>query len=62
MKILGNCKTWEILLAKYVMQYRAFGGNKIQLLGFNGLPWGDIGVINVYAPKSPIEGGNLWEF
>jgi hypothetical protein len=56
-KIVKNCKKWETLLTKYVMHYRAFGGNKVQIVSFNGISCGDIGVINVYAPKTQLKEG-----
>jgi hypothetical protein len=26
-----------------------------------GLPWGDLGIINIYAHNNPLERNNMWE-
>jgi hypothetical protein len=36
--------------AKFVMDYITIGGNRAQVITLKGLPCGDLGIINIYAP------------
>jgi hypothetical protein len=48
--------------AKHVKDYnRVFGKSKVQILMFNGVPCGDLGVINAYIVNNPTNKANLWE-
>ncbi len=48
--------------AKHVKDYnRVLGKSKVQILMFNGVPCGDLGVINAYIVNNPTNKANLWE-
>jgi len=48
--------------AKRVEDYNGvLGKNRIQILMFNGVPCGDLGVINAYILNNPTNKANLWE-
>ncbi len=44
-----------------VVEYKTIGGNKVHMLRLNGLPCGNLGILNIYAPNNPIDHCNLWE-
>ncbi len=48
---------WE----KFVIEYKTLGHNKVQVLRMKGLPWGELGIINIYAPNNLLEKNNMWE-
>jgi hypothetical protein len=48
---------WENI----VVEYKTIGGNQVHMLKLNGLPCGNLGIFNIYAPNNPIDHCNLWE-
>jgi hypothetical protein len=46
---------------KFVTNYKALGGNRIQLLKMKGLPCGDFSIVDIYAPNNLLNIFNSWE-
>ncbi len=44
-----------------MIEYKTLGHNKVQVLRMKGLPWGDLGIIYVYAPNNLFKRNNMWE-
>jgi len=47
--------------AKFVTNYITIRGNKAQVITLKGLPCGDLGIINIYAPNNYVDKNILWE-
>jgi hypothetical protein len=48
----GTYILMESKLVKFVLEYKVLATKKMQLFRLKGLPCGDLGIINVYAPKN----------
>jgi exonuclease III len=51
----------NLIWAKFVMDYTTIGSNKAQVITLKGLPCGELGIINIYAPNNYVDKNILWE-
>jgi hypothetical protein len=51
----------DLIWAKFVMDYTTIGSNKAQVITLKGLPCGELGIINIYAPNNNVDKNILWE-